>query len=107
MSDMLMKSKNTKIEEHKAFVEYDQFCKSTGAEKEHAVMDGKLQIAQLNAMISKTTMDVDTLASEIEVLTNDIGELSSQKAMNQEYRSLEHADFDSARDQYISAIDAV
>eukprot|EP00746_Dinoflagellata_sp_MGD_P168412 gnl/MRDRNA2_/MRDRNA2_99850_c0_seq1.p1 gnl/MRDRNA2_/MRDRNA2_99850_c0~~gnl/MRDRNA2_/MRDRNA2_99850_c0_seq1.p1 ORF type:complete len:584 (+),score=138.28 gnl/MRDRNA2_/MRDRNA2_99850_c0_seq1:139-1890(+) len=107
MNDMLVKSKNAKSEEHKAFVENHQLCQSTRVEKDRAVSDGEFQIAQLNAMIAKATVDLNTTASEIEVLTNDIGVLSSQMAMNQEYRTLEHADFISAHDEYMSAIEAI
>lgn len=107
MNDMLVKSKKAKSEEREAFLEYKQFCESTSAEKHQAVMDGKFQIAQLNAVISKATVDVSALASEIELLTNNIGELSSQSAMNQQYRALEHADFIANHEYYTSAIDTV
>lgn len=72
-----------------------------------AIMDGKLQMAHLNAVISKATEDEMTLASEIQILTNDIEELSSQKAMLQEERGYDGARFIADRKDYMSAIDAV
>lgn len=107
MSDMLVKSKKAQRDEQVRYSEYEQFCQSTHAGHSHAVMDGKFQIKQMNVAISEETEDVTALESQIAFLTEDIDELSSQKAMNQEYRSQEHAHFSAVHQKYISAIDLV
>jgi hypothetical protein len=107
LNGMLMSKKTARSEERGTFAEYQQYCQSRIAEKGSAVMDGKSQIAQLNAMISQATTDLDTLGSEIVLLSNDIDEVSSQSAMNQAYREMEHAEFTLALNTYISAIDSI
>jgi len=59
-----------------------QVCESACTEKNVTVLDdSKFQIAQPNAVISEATAGENTLAPEIEISSDDIAELSSQKAM--------------------------
>eukprot|EP00746_Dinoflagellata_sp_MGD_P167674 gnl/MRDRNA2_/MRDRNA2_98503_c0_seq1.p1 gnl/MRDRNA2_/MRDRNA2_98503_c0~~gnl/MRDRNA2_/MRDRNA2_98503_c0_seq1.p1 ORF type:complete len:408 (+),score=83.89 gnl/MRDRNA2_/MRDRNA2_98503_c0_seq1:141-1226(+) len=107
LNSMLVNSTKAKSEAQVIFSEYEQFCESMSTEKSHAVMVGKFQAAQLQAMISKAAVDVTTLSSEIEFLTNDIEALVSQKAMIDADRCDEHAHFTAIHNDYISAIDIV
>lgn len=107
LNAMLVNNTKAKSEEQVILSEYEQFCESMSTEKSHAVMVGKFQVAQLQAMISKTVADVSTLSSEIEFLANGIETLVSQKAMIDADRRDEHAHFAAVHNDYISAIDIV
>lgn len=64
----------------KNFSECSHFCEIASAQN-FAVMDGKFQITEVNAIKTEGTTEANIPASETEILVNDIAELSSQKAM--------------------------
>jgi len=104
MNDMMAKGKQEKQDEKVRFAAFEQFCKSTSAEKKGAIEKGKVTNEQLNADIMESEATAARLAKEIAKLDENVGGWDSDKEKAIDVRKKSKAAFEAAHAETVDCI---
>merc|ERR1719235_408948 len=103
----MAKGKREKEDEQVRFATFEQFCKSTTAEKQKSIAETSDEITDLKADIASYSETIMTAAKEIAAHEADIAAWTTEKEAATAEREKEHADFEQEHADYTDSIDAV
>merc|ERR1719235_1794690 len=103
----MAKGKREKEDEQVRFATFEQFCKSTTAEKQKSIAETSDEITDLKADIAKYAEEIMVATKEIAGHEATIATASDEKAKATAEREKEHADFEVELGEYTDSIDAV
>jgi len=107
MDGMLEKGKKDKHDEQVRFSAFRQFCESTKTEKDRAIKDAGDKITQLDADITKSLADAETLSTEIGALSKDIDTWTASSKKASAERKAEKKVYMDTHLDYSESIDAL
>jgi hypothetical protein len=107
LEDMAAKCKEEKNQEQVAYAEFDTWCKMEIPQTKDSIAKAAETIELLTAEIGKLTSEAKMLGEEIGKLQSDVASFESEKKAATKQREKDHADYIEESTDYSESVDAL